>query len=118
MLPHSSHTIKSIILAAALLGVVIGCAKHPSTVLGRPGTILGKVIQFGTSDGIPNVKVSTEPASTVYYTDAMGDYKLTDLVYNLYEVKAEKSGYRTITLDVQVHPDSITIQNFILVKDS
>lgn len=82
-------------ISILLLSIVfISCSEDKITITGK-GTITGKAVTVGDYEPMENVKISTNPATSVVFTDANGDFEIVDVPINDYSVQAEKDGYLT-----------------------
>ena len=59
------------------------------------GTVSGKVVQAETFDPIPNVKVFSSPNSSIVFTDANGEFTVSEVVTGDYSFQAKKDGFIT-----------------------
>lgn len=59
------------------------------------GTVSGRVVQAGTFDPIPNVKVFSSPNSSIVFTDDDGYFSMTDVPVGDYSYQAKKEGFIT-----------------------
>ena len=59
------------------------------------GTVTGKVVQAETFEPIPNVKVFSSPNSSIVFTDANGNFTVSDVVTGDYSFQAKKDGFIT-----------------------
>jgi len=57
------------------------------------GTLTGKVVEKGTNIPLENVKVSTNPNSSIVFTDVEGNYVMEEIPVGEYTVQAELDGY-------------------------
>ncbi|WP_339889204.1 carboxypeptidase regulatory-like domain-containing protein [uncultured Flavobacterium sp.] len=59
------------------------------------GTVSGRVVESGTFEPIPNVKVFSSPNSSIVFTDANGNFSMIDVPIGDYSYQAKKDGYIT-----------------------
>lgn len=72
----------------------INCSEDKLSLSGK-GNITGKVVTYGDNEPLENVKISTNPTSSIVFTNAQGDFEIIDVPINDYSVQAEKDGYLT-----------------------
>lgn len=85
--------IKYIVHCFVLL-LAISCTEDPISEFGT-GTITGKVVTEGENLPLENVKISSNPVSNTVFTDADGNFTITDVEAGQYSVQAELDGYVT-----------------------
>ncbi|PHQ29639.1 carboxypeptidase regulatory-like domain-containing protein [Leeuwenhoekiella nanhaiensis] len=85
--------IKYIVHCFVLL-LAISCTEDPIGEFGT-GTITGKVVTEGENLPLENVKISSNPVSNTVFTDADGNFTITDVEAGQYSVQAELDGYVT-----------------------
>ncbi len=97
---------RNILVSLSLLFVLSQCSED--RVDGeRIGTIEGTVVISGDNTPLENVKVSTNPASSVAFTDSEGKFTIPNIKANDYSVQAELSGYITSFEGVSVIEDQV-----------
>lgn len=69
------------------------------------GTLTGKVVIKDTNEPLENVQISTNPVSTVVFTDVNGEFEITEIQVGEYSVQAELSEYITSFEPASVLPD-------------
>jgi len=57
------------------------------------GTLEGKVVSIGDNMPIPNVKITTNPASSTVFTDSLGEFIIEYIPVREYVVEAENDDY-------------------------
>ena len=82
------------IYLSLFLFLFINCSEDKLSLTGK-GTITGIVVTVGDNTPIENVKVSTNPSSSIVFTDTEGNFQITDVPIDDYSVQAEKTGYLT-----------------------
>ncbi len=71
------------------------------------GSVEGTVVVDGSNTPLENVKVSTNPASSVVFTNASGKFSIPNVRTGDYSVQAELNGYVTSFEGVSVIEDQI-----------
>lgn len=83
------------------------------------GTITGKVVLEGSNEPVENAKISTNPASSTVFTDALGEFILEEIPVEEYSVQAQKDSLlaefegatvianSTVNLVFEMQPESI-----------
>lgn len=72
----------------------INCSEDKIILTGK-GDITGTAVTAGDFVPLQNVKISTNPVSSIVFTDVDGNFKIPDVPINDYSVQAEKDGYLT-----------------------
>ncbi len=70
----------------------INCSEDKISSTGK-GTITGKVVTVGDNEPLENVKISTNPSSSIVFSNADGEFELLGVVIGDYSIQAEKTGY-------------------------
>lgn len=70
----------------------INCSEDKISSTGI-GTITGKVVSIGDNTPMENVKISTNPSSSIVFSNAAGEFELVDVVIGDYSIQAEKTGF-------------------------
>lgn len=83
------------------------CSEDKISITGK-GNISGKVVTIGENTPLENVKISTNPATSVVFTDINGEFSIPSIDVSNYSVQAEKQGYLTVFEAVSVTEDSST----------
>ncbi len=83
------------------------CSEDKISITGE-GRILGKVVTIGDNTPLENVKISTNPGTSVIFTDLNGNFSIPSVDVGNYSVQAEKEGYLTVFEAVSVTEDSST----------
>lgn len=86
--------------------VFISCSEDKITLTGK-GTITGKAVTAGDYEPMENVKISTNPTTSVVFTDADGNFEIPDVPINDYSVQAEKEGYLSQFEGISVADESV-----------
>lgn len=73
---------------------IVSCSEDKIDLTGR-GTITGKAVTSGDNVPMENVKISTNPVTSIVFTDAQGDFEITDVPIDNFSVQAEKDGFLT-----------------------
>ncbi len=81
------------------------CSEDKISITGE-GRISGKVVTIGDNTPLENVKISTNPATSVIFTDINGNFSIASVDVGNYSVQAEKQGYLTVFEAVSVTEDS------------
>ncbi len=81
------------------------------TTIGR-GTLQGTVTDASTSSPIAGAKIYVN--GFVTYTDASGNYSITQLYEGTYDATASSPGYQSQTATVTITNGAVTTQNFSL----
>ena len=80
-----------------LLLIVVGyssCSEDTIDLVGK-GSLTGNVVADATNEPLPNVRISTNPASTTVFTDVDGKFTISPIGAENYSVQAELEGYIT-----------------------
>ncbi len=80
------------------------------------GTIKGSVLEFGSSAPMGMVNIYSEPPTSFVKTDASGNYVIRTVEPGQYKVYAAKIGFDTLSVDVTVTANAVTVADFILVS--
>ena len=72
----------------------INCSEDKITLTGK-GVITGVAVTAGDFVPLENVKISTNPVSSIVFTDSEGSFEIPDVPINDYSVQAQKDGYLT-----------------------
>jgi hypothetical protein len=81
------------------------CSEDKIALTGK-GTLTGKVVTIGDFLPLENVKISTNPVSSIVFTNALGEFEILDLVVDNYSVQADKDGYLTQFEGITITDDS------------
>jgi len=89
------------------------------TTVGTTATasISGKVIN-SSNQAIDGVKVYTSPATSTVYSDASGNYAITNISAGTYTVYAEKTGYINYSMTINVAQSQAYTQNITMTVTS
>ena len=77
-----------------LLFLFVNCSEDKISLSGE-GTITGIVVTLGDNIPLENVKVSTNPSTSIVFTDAEGNFIIENVPVEDYSVQAEKVDYLT-----------------------
>jgi hypothetical protein len=77
-----------------LLFLLFSCSEDPIEEI-QFGTVTGKVVQAETFEPIANVKVFSNPNSSIVFTDAEGNFTVSEVVTGDYSFQAKKDGFIT-----------------------
>ena len=72
----------------------INCSEDKITLTGK-GTITGTAVSAGDFEPLENVKISTNPFSSIVFTDSNGNFEIPEVPINDYSIQAEKDGFLT-----------------------
>ena len=72
----------------------INCSEDKITLTGK-GVITGVAVTAGDFVPLENVKISTNPVSSIVFTDSEGSFEIPDVPIDDYSVQAQKVGYLT-----------------------
>lgn len=72
----------------------INCSEDKIILTGK-GNITGVAVTAGDFVPLENVKISTNPVSSIVFTDSEGNFEILDVPIDEYSVQAEKDGYLT-----------------------
>ena len=98
--------------------VFINCSKKETTEPAEFGSIKGKVYEASTGAFIKNVGVETDPPTGAVTTDSTGAYIITNVEPSQYTIYAEKLGYISNSVKIQVIAGNSTIGDIALEIDS
>lgn len=82
------------IFLSLVLMFFINCSEDKITLTGK-GTITGIAVSVGDFEPLENVKISTNPFSSIVFTDSNGNFEIPEVPINDYSIQAEKDGYLT-----------------------
>ena len=82
------------IIVSLFFVLLLNCSEDKIGITGS-GTITGNVVTSGDFDPLENVKISTNPVTSIVFSDADGNFEITDVVVGEYSVQAEKDGFLT-----------------------
>ncbi|WP_086478302.1 MULTISPECIES: carboxypeptidase regulatory-like domain-containing protein [Arenibacter] len=85
---------KLYLLVFVLAALFWGCEEEPIAE-NSFGTLTGTVVSKGKNTPLPNVKISTTPASTTLFTDEKGEFVFEDIAIGKYSVQAEIDEFQT-----------------------
>lgn len=77
------------ILYFIFLIVISSCSKEDYEESGF-GTVKGRVVEEITFNPVPNAKISTNPNSSIVFTDSMGYFTLPNIKIGEYSFKPKK----------------------------
>ncbi len=89
-----------------LLILFINCSEDKISLTGT-GTLTGKAVSVGDFVPLENVKISTNPTSSIVFTNALGEFEIQDLIVDDYSVQAEKDGYLTQFEGINITDNSV-----------
>lgn len=81
------------------------------------GNIEGMALTNETNEGIPNVNITTTPATSSILTNPDGSFELLDIPTGQYNITAEKLNFETKSISVMVEEDRFTTAKFFLKGD-
>ena len=82
------------IYLALFLIFFINCSEDKISSSGK-GSLTGKVVSIGDNTPMEDVKISTNPSTSIVFTDDQGNFEILDMPIDNYSVQAEKVGYLT-----------------------
>ncbi len=94
------------IYLSLLLILFISCSEDKISLTGT-GTLTGKAVTVGDFVPLENVKISTNPTSSIVFTNALGEFEIQDLIIDDYSVQAEKDGYLTQFEGINITDNSV-----------
>jgi len=80
------------------------------------GQISGKIFDAKTFDLIEKVNLVTTPVSSSITSDALGHYQFVNVLPGEYLLKAEKAGYDTTSINVNVYAGSVAEADIYLTE--
>ena len=86
---------------------VTSCSEDKIQLTGR-GTLVGKVVSQGDNTPLENARVSTSPNSSIVFTDASGNYQISDIEVGTYSVQVQKEGYLTKFESATINDEATT----------
>lgn len=110
-------TIKNILFLSITMLLFTTCSEDQIGGV-TVGSINGKVVSSGTNTALENVKISTNPSSSTVFTDAEGNFVLSNVEVQTYSVQAELSGYVTSFESVTVIEDAAATVAFELITSN
>ncbi|MCL9808373.1 carboxypeptidase-like regulatory domain-containing protein [Flavobacterium luminosum] len=84
--------IVSKIVISVVFILILGCSKE-SFDEGGSGTIKGRVVRDGTFESLANVKISSNPNTSIVFTDSTGNFTMQNIPVGTYSFQAQKEGY-------------------------
>ncbi|MFD0964124.1 carboxypeptidase regulatory-like domain-containing protein [Pseudofulvibacter geojedonensis] len=81
-------------ISLSILLLVSSCSEDSLDATGF-GTITGTVVLKGSNEPVENVKIATNPNSNTVFTDASGNFVLSNIPSGQYSVEASKEGLLT-----------------------
>ena len=88
-----------------------------TTASGATASISG-TIKDNSNQPITGVKVYTSPATSTVYSDASGNYAITNISGGTYTVYAEKTGFNNYSITIDVSQGQAYIQNIVMTPNS
>lgn len=76
------------------MAILFSCSEDKISLSGT-GTITGKVVSNGDNVPLEFTRISTNPNSSIVFTDASGNFVINDVTVGTYSVQAQKDGYLT-----------------------
>lgn len=110
-------TIKSIIFLSIAMLFFTTCSEDQIDGV-QVGSINGKVVSEGANIPLENVKISTNPSSSTTFSDADGNFVLSNVEVQTYSVQAELSGYVTSFESATVIEDAAATVAFELITSN
>jgi len=89
-----------------LITLLVSNCSEDKITLSTTGTITGKVVSIGDNVPLENTKVSTNPSSSIVFTDAAGNFVINNVTTGTYSVQAQKEGFLTKFESATVIPDA------------
>ena len=75
-----------------VLIAVVSCSEDKVSLSGT-GAITGKVVSKGDNIPLENTKISTNPGTSIVFTDASGEFVINNVTIGTYAIEAQKDGY-------------------------
>jgi Tol biopolymer transport system component len=75
-----------------VLIAVVSCSEDKVSLSGT-GAITGKVVSKGDNIPLENTKISTNPGTSIVFTDASGEFIINNVTVGTYAIEAQKDGY-------------------------
>ena len=75
-----------------VLIAVVSCSEDKVSLSGT-GAITGKVVSKGDNIPLENTKISTNPGTSIVFTDASGEFVINNVTVGTYAIEAQKDGY-------------------------
>ena len=82
------------IIVSLIFFIIWGCSEDTIEEIGF-GSITGSVISSISGEPLQNVKISTTPSSNVVFTDAEGNFTISNILVDTYSVQAELQTFQT-----------------------
>lgn len=86
--------IPKLFLVIGTLLMLAACSEEPIDE-NAFGTLTGKVVANGDNSPLANVKISSNPVSTTVFTDAEGNFEISNIQAGDYSVQAELAEFQT-----------------------
>lgn len=104
------------LLILAFLGLYLSLVGCEEDTIGDTsfGSLEGTVVTNGENTPIPNVKITTNPASNTVFSDENGEFLISDILIGEYSVQAELDDYQTGFEPVQILQGKISTVVFEL----
>ncbi|WP_397362134.1 carboxypeptidase regulatory-like domain-containing protein [Olleya sp. R77988] len=92
-----------------IIAMLFSCSEDKITLSGT-GSITGKVVSNGDNVPLEFTRVSTNPNSSIVFTDASGNFVISNVPVGSYSVEAQKDGYLS-----KFEPATVTADNSVNV---
>lgn len=86
--------------------LLASCSEDPISLDGGFGTVKGRVVKAGTFEPLENVRISTTPTSSTFFSDKDGYFVYDKVAVGKYSFQATKEGYTD-----KFEPVIVTINN-------
>ena len=81
------------------------------------GAIMGTVLDGEDYSPVPGVQIATNPPSSSYLTNDLGNFEIEKVAIGEVAITAKKKDYLSNTISVAVYEDDMTYLVFYLLKD-
>ncbi len=103
------------LLTLGLLFFMVACSEEPIEDSSF-GSLTGKVVAKGDNTPLANVKISSSPVSTTVFTDAQGNFEISDIQIGEYSIQAELAEFQTAFEPANILEGKVT--NIVFELDS
>ncbi|AUC77373.1 carboxypeptidase regulatory-like domain-containing protein [Olleya sp. Bg11-27] len=75
-----------------IIAFLCSCSEDKVSLTGT-GSVTGKVVSKGDNLPLENTKISTNPSTSIVFTNASGEFTINNAAIGTYSVQAQKEGY-------------------------
>jgi hypothetical protein len=105
-----------LVILSIFIIILSSCSKDENPVTPTTGTIAGKVLNSTGDTVLVNAAVFTNPPTSSVFTNAAGEYSISDVSPGDYTVNVTKSGFFDGSVTVKVNAGSTTAANIQMIR--